>query len=451
MRTRIPIAALIWTAPIVAWVGALAGSFAPITSGVVVAIVVTAGAIFLAGEERLRRVRLVRWASRRRDRSRRSQRRLDMLRGAFNSLDTALFLADEQGIVRACNIASERMFPRRDRLIGAPLEDLFTQSEAHRVHALAVEGVAGEARLRIERAGAVRIYELDAFPIEPGPRGGRPSVLLAMRDVTEQANAMQLKTDFVANASHELRTPLTAIRGAVETLRGLEPAPTDAHIHGRLVAMVEGQVERLEALMNDLLDLSRLESHPDTAPVEKVDLTPLCDGLATLFDSRLRERGLTIEFDIDPALSTIRTNRRLLETVLKNLIDNATKFAHDRTAVVVKGRVIPPSEPGGTATDARFEVIDRGIGIPLEHQQRIFERFFQVDPARSGAGLRGTGLGLAIVKHAVRNLGGTVGVSSVWKKGATLWFELPDAFIPTEQPEDADGANAEPTAAPGNQ
>jgi signal transduction histidine kinase len=116
----------------------------------------------------------------------------------------------------------------------------------------------------------------------------------------------------------------------------------------------------------------------------------------------------------------------VLLLILKNLVDNATKFAYEGTAVRVVGEIIP-IEPGRRGREgARFIVSDRGVGIPIGLQSRVFERFYQVDPARTGtAHRRGTGLGLAIVKHAVKVMGGTIGVESVWKQGTTITVELP--------------------------
>lgn len=196
-------------------------------------------------------------------------------------------------------------------------------------------------------------------------------------------------------------------------------------MRARLSEMIATNVGRLEDLVRDLLDLSRLESPDQTPQTSPVRASEVASGLRELFAPALEARGLTLRFDLDPALERMDTDPRLLQIILRNLVENSTKFAFDRTEIVVTGRALRPRE-GRPRGDAVWTVTDRGIGIPIEHQQRIFERFFQVDGARSGEPTkRGTGLGLAIVKHAVRTLGGSIDVESVWKKGTTMTVKLP--------------------------
>ena len=161
------------------------------------------------------------------------------------------------------------------------------------------------------------------------------------------------------------------------------------------------------------------ESPVKLVPVPGSELPP---ALASMFEVVCRDRNISLRFDLSPELERLRTDRNLLLLILSNLIDNACKFAFEGTEVVVSGR---PSEDG---QGIRIDVTDHGVGIPLGQQQRIFERFFQVDPARSGGPKRGTGLGLSIVKHAVRRLGGIIRVNSVWQQGTTMIVELPNCL-----------------------
>ena len=257
-------------------------------------------------------------------------------------------------------------------------------------------------------------------------------MVVSLRDVTELALAVQLKTDFVANASHELRTPLASIKVAIETLS--DGAWDDPTMRGRLTQMISGNVSRLEEMVRDLLDLSRLESSEAPVTLESVSLPELAAGLVEDFDAIMRERRLTLNFQIDPTARRLRTDPKLLTLILKNLIDNAAKFAYEGTAIRVAAAPmaapgdVPPAPPG-----IRIQVIDEGVGIPITQQQRVFERFFQVDPARTGfAHRRGTGLGLAIVKHAIKALGGNIGVESVWKQGTTMTVEIPGCLEPQD-------------------
>jgi two-component system phosphate regulon sensor histidine kinase PhoR len=353
----------------------------------------------------------------------------------------------------------------RGEIVGRPLEELFTQTDVLALHAVAAGGRARRAQVRFARQGGVRVHQVSASPArvegmegEGTPATGsasgsgsgsasgpRPTfgVVLTLRDVTELSSAVQLKTDFVANASHELRTPLSSLKGAIETLT--DTGPEDEPIRQRLFRMLADNVARLEELTRDLLDLSRLESPDAPREIAPVRVADIPDLLLRDFGGVCAERRLAIAFDLAPGVDHIETDPKLLLLVLKNLVDNATKFAYEGSTVRVAARPLPPGE-AGKRRGVRWEVIDRGVGIPLNAQQRIFERFYQVDVSRSGLShRRGSGLGLAIVKHAVKLLGGTISVSSVWKEGTTMTVDLPDclaesALPASEAPRAADAA-----------
>lgn len=376
------------------------------------------------------------------------------LRAIIDGIDAPVFATDERGLIRLVNRHGDRMFRRRaGRLAGLEFEELFTQSAVLDLHAEAQKGVAGREQVRIPVEGLPRTFEVSAAPVRmdiahlPAQTPQRAGVVITLRDVTELSRADQLKTDFVANASHELRTPIASIRAAVETFRG--PAAADAGMRERLVRMIDTNIVRLEEMVSDLLDLSHLES-PDPAPRRtSVSLIELRDAFVTMFAAVCAQRRLTLDFTIEPELETIRSDPKLLQLILRNLIDNATKFAFEGTAVRIDIRrgepgpnrnaiTIDPSDdldapapktpPPANARPVVISVTDRGVGIPLKHQQRIFERFYQVDESRTRQGVRrGTGLGLAIVKHAVRVLGGEIAIESVWQEGTTLTVTLPTA------------------------
>ena len=263
--------------------------------------------------------------------------------------------------------------------------------------------------LRLVRDGHRRTYQSFAARTTTG------GTLLVLRDVTGMADAVQMKADFVANASHELRTPIAAIKIAIETLR--EAYVDDPPQAERCVDIIDAHVRRLEELLRDLLDLSRLES-PDAKPT-LLDVRPaeLFASVASTFGPSAEQNGVGLHFDADGTPDTFWGDDHLLNLILKNLVENSLKF----------------TPPGGTVTvsthlvdgELHLAVADTGIGIPPEHRDRVFERFYQVDPARSGTAGRGTGLGLAIVKHAVAALSGTLRLESTVGRGTTVTCQLP--------------------------
>lgn len=359
------------------------------------------------------------------------------LEALIDAIDEPLLATNDREQVLLCNRAAEELFGAGPgQLAGRPIAALFTQEEVLEMHAAARRGEVRGGRVRMMTAEGTRVFQVSAAPVPVAWGEGVFGAVLLLRDVTELDRAVQIKSDFVANASHELRTPVAAIRGAVETLiEGLrDEPPLPAEMRDRLLEMVRTHAERLEEIIRDLLDLSRLESPEFQVEAAPVDLGEVATTLRSMFEGVCRARRLELEFRFDPALEGMRTDPKVLMLVLRNLVENATKFAHEGTRVTVaarrvsreSARVFPRSADEGEGV-VRFEVSDRGIGIPLHLRDRVFERYFQVDPARSGP-RRGSGLGLAIVKHAVKGLGGEVGLESVWGEGTTVWFEVPVAF-----------------------
>lgn len=348
------------------------------------------------------------------------------LQEVVDALGEPIVAINADGLVVVWNHGAERLFELpAARAAGRPFDEVFTQAEVLRLHAAAREGRPVRERVRVRRPDGPRVWDVSAVPAGRGA-GGQAAVhpvVMEVRDVTEEARSLQVKTDFVANASHELRTPLASMRLALETLSGL--GDDDGPMRERLMAMLSGNVARMEEMVRDLLDLSRLESPEATVRTEPAPGSELARMLAADFAAVCQQRNLTLTFDFDPALEGMRTDRKLLGLILGNLIDNATKFAFEGTEIRVVGRPLADHE------GVRLEVIDRGIGIPLDQQARVFERYYQVDQARgSGQVRRGTGLGLAIVKHAVRRLGGTIKVQSVYHQGTTMTVELPGVLGP---------------------
>lgn len=368
--------------------------------------------------------------------------RLVALESLLAAVDVAAIGIDSAGRVWFANNAANELFG--SGLVDRDIEEVFTQPDIVALAAAARRGSTRQARIRLPRPRGPMILDVSGLPLPHAPPPPPPPLSLPLRpgdtstsgdgtgprrfaavvtfrDVTELATAVQLKTDFVANASHELRTPLAAIRASVETIQ--DAAGDDPEARARFLRTIASATTRLEDLCRDLMDLSRVETAESSVEFGDVASGALASELTEHFESACATRSLTLRFEIDPRAATVRSDARLLSLILRNLIENSTKFAFERTEIRV---AFAPGE--GDPRDLVIEVIDQGIGIPIGLQARIFERFFQADPARAGNGKRGTGLGLAIVKHAVRALGGTISVSSVWKQGTTMRVELPDAL-----------------------
>ncbi len=229
--------------------------------------------------------------------------------------------------------------------------------------------------------------------IPPGPSD--VACLLVLHDVTELAETAAVKAQFVANASHELRTPLATIRTAVDSLAATEAG--DIATLGKIAAILDRHVRRLEEMTNDLLDLHMVESAKVPLRLQSVGLDDLVRWVLAQFSDGAREKSILLGARAAAPQAQLRADRKLLELILRNLVDNAIKFTP------IGGHV--DCEFEATDGSVRLRVSDTGCGIAREDQPRVFERFYQTDAARTGAGKhRGTGLGLAIVKHAAERL-----------------------------------------------
>ena len=236
--------------------------------------------------------------------------------------------------------------------------------------------------------------------------------LLALRDLTAERRADRVRRDFIANASHELRTPVTAIRAAAETLLDGDLQLT---VQAReFVQMIARHADRLTRLTDDLLDLSKLETGAWKPQVGPVQLSPLAESVLDLFRERAAEKQIALQGDVPERLRA-KADRRALEQILVNLLDNAVKFTPQGGRVTLLGDGLGPT--------VMLSVVDSGPGVEERHQARIFERFYRADEGRSRE-LGGTGLGLAIVKHLSQAMGGEVGLESS-RNGSRFWVRLP--------------------------
>lgn len=248
--------------------------------------------------------------------------------------------------------------------------------------------------------------------IRPTPSGG---CVVAIDDHSRLKRLESLRRDFVANVSHELKTPLAAIQGFVETMQ--DDAEMPAETRQRFLERIARQVHRLGTLVQDLLTLSRLdEQRPLDGPVVPQDLAALVREVGRDLQPLADKRRIVLRVQVPAAPLWLAADAEALRQVVGNLVDNAIKYTPEGGMVAVS--------LADQAGRARLEVVDTGIGLSPDDQERVFERFYRVDRARSRE-LGGTGLGLSIVKNTVRNLGGEVGVRSAIGRGSTFWVEWP--------------------------
>jgi len=237
-------------------------------------------------------------------------------------------------------------------------------------------------------------------------------VVILIHETTELRRLETVRRDFVSNVSHELRTPVSVIRANAETmLSGALEQPEHAR---RFTEAIHRNAERLSAIIGDLLDLTRIESGKLELHPEPVDVRDAAEHAMDVVAELARARGTQVVNEIAEEVLA-QCDAQALDQVLTNLVANGVKYAGDNKRVVIRARVV--------GDEVRVEVEDNGAGIEEQHRERIFERFYRVDPGRSReAG--GTGLGLSIVKHLVTALGGRIGVESVDPHGARFWFTL---------------------------
>lgn len=277
----------------------------------------------------------------------------------------------------------------------------------------------------------------------------RHGTFILIRDLTEIVQTMQMKTDFVSNASHELRTPLASIRAAVETLN--DTGPEDPRTQRRCADIIESQVIRLQLLVQDLLDLSRTEDPRAVVRNDRLDLEEICALVTSMYGITASEKQLDLRVELAPEARSVRGDVRLMTLVLKNLVDNAVKFTNSGHvtlrsrlgAVAPEGATVSADGTAAGRPCTIVEVQDTGCGIPVEDQQRVFERFYTVNRSRGGAD-RGTGLGLAIVKHSVVAMGGAVQLESAPGVGTTIRCIFP--VRTTQEPSALSAAGGVPGA-----
>jgi len=327
------------------------------------------------------------------------------------AMDDGLLAVDHRGIVVMANSALRRILETDDPL-GRHYLEAIRQHEVGRVLERVLRHRERES-VEVELFQLRRVFALTAVPF-PGDENAPPGAVLTFHDVTERRRADRVRRDFVANASHELRTPLTSIRGFVEALEdGAIQEPERAQ---RFLGKIRTHSDRMAALVEDLLELSRLESGERPPAWEEVPPIEIAEDVVASFAGLAGRRHISLTHAAHAATPVV-TDADRLRRILENLVENAIKYTAEGGRVEIR---TSPAAGGG----ALVEVEDDGPGIAAEHLPRIFERFYRVDKARSRE-LGGTGLGLAIVKHLAESVGASVTVRSELGHGTCFAISVP--------------------------
>ncbi len=344
-------------------------------------------------------------------------RKEEWLREVLSSIREAIIVTSASGEIVLANPAASRLFmieEARQRSIPVDHIELPEMRELlERVHARQ-SGIYNE-ELTVMTPKGERVFKVTAVPVRKASQFD--GTVLVINDITRLRNLERTRRDFVSSVSHELRTPLASIKGYTETL--LDGAMNDPENATAFLRIIQQESEQLTALINDVLDLSRIESGKIVYTFEPVAIRPQLEKTVALFEPAASRKGVRIELNAPDGLPPVLADRNYFDIVMRNLIDNAIKYVDAN-----RGRVRVSAYKSDDAVS--IEVSDNGFGIPQADLERIFERFYRVDKARSRE-LGGTGLGLSIVKHIVLAHKGKVEVRSRTHSGSTFTVTFPMA------------------------
>ncbi len=331
------------------------------------------------------------------------------LASILENLNDGICIVDKNGIVRIINQATRRMFNIPENAVSG--QSLAETIRHYRVQELwlACQEKGTQQTMQIETALERNYLQCIATPLEPHEEG---NILILFQDVTRIHQLEIVRRDFVSNVSHELRTPLTSLKLITETLS--DGAMDDPPAQKRFLAQMEKEIDNLTQLVQELLELSRIES--GLVPLQKKNVSPciLLESAANRMQVQAERTGLEFTWNCSPDLPDIFIDEARMEQVLINLIHNAIKFT-------------PPGGKIHVSAEQKedtivFAVKDSGVGIPAKDLDRIFERFYKTDRSRSNSG---TGLGLSIALHLVQAHQGKLWVESTVNKGSIFYFSIP--------------------------
>ncbi len=338
----------------------------------------------------------------------------------IRSIDDGLVVVDADFKVADLNPAATAIFAkRRSDVVGRHVLELVKNDELlgdlrrfYESGQAPSASEAGENFLSIERDGQQRHYQFSITPVRSAGEGVL-GVVLVLRDVTRLKELDRLKSEFVMAASHELRTPLTSMSMSVELLRENAASKLNGDERQLLEAAHE-EIQRLKALVSDLLDISKIEAGKMDMQFDRTPVSMLLEKAAAMLKSQADDKGIELSFHVAENLPDVKADANKITWVLTNLISNALRYTDRGGSIRLGAEALGPQ--------VHITVADNGAGIPYEYQSRIFDKFVQVKSQKS---VGGTGLGLAICKEIVRAHGGTIWVDSVPGQGSAFTFTIP--------------------------
>lgn len=341
----------------------------------------------------------------------------EWFKAVFSSIREAIIVTDSNGVVMLGNPAACRFFNldcgqmiraggAGRKVTDARLLDLFERIKVS-------DSPIAKEEITVMTDRGERVLQVSAMPVIKDSVS--QGTVFVLNDITRLRNLERVRRDFVSSVSHELRTPLTSITGYTETL--LEGAIHDPENAKHFLQIIHQESEQLTALINDVLDLSKIESGRINYTFRPVNLSDLVEKTLNLFSRAIEKKGIALHLHIPEDLPYVNADSDYLELVVRNLVDNAIKYVPEENGQIwIKAFVADDM--------VRVDVKDNGIGIPQKDLGRIFERFYRVDKARSRA-IGGTGLGLSIVKHIILAHKGKVEVRSRLNLGSLFSFTVP--------------------------
>jgi two-component system, OmpR family, phosphate regulon sensor histidine kinase PhoR len=351
-----------------------------------------------------------------------------LLDATLNEMREGLLVIDHEMRVVASNQTARSLFSNVDDPVNSRRLTELTRNPA--IYDAFLDAVRGTERVgvKVENHGRSRqVFDLRVVPLRMAKERDVSGAVGVFFDVTRLERLEVVRQEFLSNVSHELRTPLTSIMALAETLEA--GAIDDAENNRRFLAIIQKNAARMHRLIDDILELGAIEAGNVKLKPETVRLWPLIEDVVGSLSAAAAGRSVTVRNLVDPDAEVFADPHRLVQ-MLTNLIENAIKFNRESGTVSVSYR---------SETRDRIEVADSGEGIPMHHLDRLFERFYRVDRARSKE-FGGTGLGLAIVKHLAKAHDGEVTVDSRFGEGTRFTIELPRKTFSEEKNSLADAA-----------